>query len=207
MRGRFITLEGGEGAGKSTQARLLTSWLQDRGFGTIETREPGGTPGADAIRALLLDGDTPFTPTAEAHLFAAARADHVETLIRPALAAGKWVVCDRFVDSTLAYQGAAGKLGVDVVRSINETAIGDTWPDLTILLRTDTDTGTRRAIARDGAETDRFTNRDFSFHRAVAAAFDSFAAREPVRFAVVDGTKSIEQVAGAIRSAVETRLL
>ncbi|MGP1283087.1 MAG: dTMP kinase [Parasphingopyxis sp.] len=207
MRGRFITLEGGEGAGKSTQARLLTSWLQDRGFETIETREPGGTPGADAIRALLLDGDTPFTPTAEAHLFAAARADHVETLIRPALAAGQWVVCDRFVDSTLAYQGAAGKLGVDVVRSINETAIGDTWPDLTILLRTDTDTGTRRAIARDGLETDRFTNRDFSFHRAVAAAFDGFAAREPVRFAVVDGTKSIEQVAGAIRSAVETRLL
>jgi dTMP kinase len=206
VQGKFITLEGGEGAGKSTQARLLTSWLHDRGLNVVETREPGGTPGADAIRELLLGGNVPLTATAEAHLFAAARADHVETLIRPALAAGKWVVCDRFIDSTLAYQGAAGKLGVDVVRTINETAIGDTMPDLTILLRTDVDTGTRRALARDGDETDRFSMRDVEFHKMVARAFDSFAADDPDRFAVVDAEQGIETVAKAIRTAVETRL-
>lgn len=207
MRGQFITLEGGEGAGKSTQAQLLTSWLHDRGLDVVETREPGGTPGADAIRTLLLGGNVPLTATAEAHLFAAARADHVETLIRPALGAGKWVICDRFVDSTLAYQGAAGKLGVDVVRAINETAIGGTMPDLTILLRTDVDTGTRRALARDGDETDRFSMRDIEFHKMVACAFDSFSESEPNRFAVIDAEQSIEVVAEEIRSAVETRLL
>lgn len=206
MRGKFITLEGGEGAGKSTQAQLLTSWLHDRGLDVIETREPGGTPGADAIRTLLLGGNVPLTATAEAHLFAAARADHVETLIQPALMAGKWVVCDRFIDSTLAYQGAAGKLGVDVVRAINETAIGDTMPDLTILLRTDVDTGTRRTLARDGDETDRFSRRDIGFHQIVARAFDSFAEDDPDRFAVIDAEQSIEAVAKTIRSAVETRL-
>jgi len=207
VRGQFITLEGGEGAGKSTQAQLLTSWLHDGGLDVVETREPGGTPGADAIRTFLLGDNVPLTATAEAHLFAAARADHVETLIRPALGAGKWVICDRFVDSTLAYQGAAGKLGVDVVRAINETAIGGTMPDLTILLRTDVDTGTRRALARDGDETDRFSMRDIEFHKMVASAFDSFAESEPNRFAVIDAEQSIEAVAKAIRSAVETRLL
>lgn len=206
MRGKFITLEGGEGAGKSTQARLLASWLHDRGLEVVETREPGGTPGADAIRGLLLGNNTPLTPTAEAHLFAAARADHVEMCIKPALDDGKWVVCDRFVDSTLAYQGAAGKLGVDLVRTINETAIGDTWPNLTILLRTNVDTGTRRAMARDGSETDRFSTRDIAFHQAVAKAFDSFAENEPERYVVVDAEQSIEAVAKAVRSAIEILL-
>ncbi len=206
MRGKFITLEGGEGAGKSTQAGLLAAWLREQGTEVVETREPGGTPGADAIRALLLEDDVPLTATAEAHLFAAARADHVENLIRPALAEGKWVICDRFVDSTLAYQGAAGKMGVDTVRAINASAIGDTWPDLTLLLRTDGDTGTRRAIARDGAEIDRFTNREFAFHRAVAEAFDKFALDEPARFAVIDGRNDIETVAAEIRSVIDERL-
>lgn len=207
MRGRFITFEGGEGAGKSTQARLLASWLHDSGIETLGTREPGGTPGADAIRALLLEDHAPLTATAEAHLFAAARADHVEMLIRPALAEGKWVICDRFIDSTLAYQGAAGKLGVDVVRTINETAVGGNWPDLTFLLRMESDSGTRRAIARDGAESDRFTAREFAFHTAVSDAFDRFAEAEPHRFAVIDGAQGIEQVAAAVRSAIEDRLL
>jgi dTMP kinase len=206
VRGKFITLEGGEGAGKSTQARLLTSWLQEQGHDVVETREPGGTPGADAIRSLLLQDSTPFTASAEAHLFAAARADHVETLVWPALAAGKWVVCDRFIDSTLAYQGVAGKLGVDMVRAINETAIGDAMPDLTILLRTQIDTGTRRALARDGEETDRFSMRNIEFHKTVAKAFDAFAESEPDRFAVIDAEQSIEAVAKAVRSTVETRL-
>ncbi len=207
MRGKFITLEGGEGAGKSTQARLLASWLHDKDIATVETREPGGTAGADAIRALLLDDDTPLTATAEAHLFAAARADHVERLIRPALADGKWVICDRFIDSTLAYQGAGGDLGVDTVRQINATAVGDTWPDLTLLLRMDGNAGTMRAIARDGSESDRFTARDASFHATVASAFDRFAQNEPDRFAIIDGGQSIEQVARAIRGVVEERLL
>lgn len=200
MRGKFITLEGGEGAGKSTQLRLLASWLHDRGPEVIETREPGGTAGADAIRALLLDDDTPFTPIAEAHLFAAARADHVETRIRPALAAGKWVICDRFVDSTLAYQGAAGNLGIETVRRINAAATGETWPDLTILLRTDVDTGARRALTR--GEKDRFSTRNPSFHRAVAQGFEQLAQAEPDRFAVVNADQSIEQVARTIRIAV-----
>ena len=206
MRGTFITLEGGEGAGKSTQARLLASWLGDHGLDVVETREPGGTPGADAIRELLLGDTTPLTPTAEAHLFAAARADHVERRIRPALDDGKWVICDRFVDSTLAYQGAAGKLGVDLVRSINDTAIGDTWPNLTILLRTHVDTGTKRALARDGNESDRFSTRDIAFHQAVAKAFDSFAASEPERYVVIDAEQSIEAVAKEIRTAIEVFL-
>lgn len=206
MRGKFITFEGGEGAGKSTQARLLTSWLHKRGLDAIETREPGGTPGADAIRALLLDGNIPLTATAEAHLFAAARADHVETLIRPALTAGTWVVCDRFLDSTLAYQGAAGHLGVDVVRAINETAIGDTMPDLTILLRTAVDTGTMRALKRDGDETDRFSMRNAAFHHIVASAFDGFAESDPDRFAVIDAEQDIDAVAKSVQSAIEARL-
>lgn len=207
MQGKFITLEGGEGAGKSTQARLLASWLREQSIDVVETREPGGTPGADAIRALLLDDDAPLTAMAEAHLFAAARADHVETLVRPSLEAGKWVICDRFIDSTLAYQGAGGQLGVDLVRQINATAIGDTWPDLTVFLRMDGDIGTRRAIVRDGADTDRFTKRNPAFHIAVAEAFERFAADEPNRFAVVDGGKSIEHVAREIRSVVTERLL
>ncbi|MGP1354266.1 MAG: dTMP kinase [Parasphingopyxis sp.] len=207
MPGKFITFEGGEGAGKSTQTRLLASWLRERGIETVETREPGGTPGADAIRALLLEEDAPLTATAEAHLFAAARADHVESLIRPALADGKWVICDRFIDSTLAYQGAAGNLGVERVRAINETAIGDTWPDLTVLLRMDGDAGTRRAVARDGLDHDRFTRRDLAFHTAVADAFDAFASEQPDRFIVIDGGKSVEDVAAAVRKAVEKRFL
>lgn len=207
MPGKFITFEGGEGAGKSTQARLLASWLRERGIETVETREPGGTPGADAIRALLLESDTPLTATAEAHLFAAARADHVESLIRPAIADGRWVICDRFIDSTLAYQGAAGNLGVDLVRKINQTAIGDSWPDLTLLLRMDGDEGTKRAVARDGADRDRFTRRDLAFHNAVAAAFDAFAQDEPGRFVVIDGSEPVERAATAIREAVEERFL
>ena len=207
MAGKFITFEGGEGAGKSTQAKLLTSWLHDAGITVVQTREPGGTPGADAIRALLLGKEVPLTPTAEAHLFAAARADHVERLIRPSLAAETWVVCDRFVDSTLAYQGAAGALGVDCVRQINQTAVGDTWPDLTLLLKTDIATGTDRATARDGTETDRFSARDQAFHQSVAQAFDDFATAEPERFAVIDAGQSIEAVAEAVRAAVKARLL
>ena len=206
MRGRFITLEGGEGAGKSTQARHLASWLREQGIAVEETREPGGTPGADAIRKLLLDPDIPLTAMAEAHLFAAARADHVERRIKPALDAGSWVVSDRFIDSTLAYQGAAGQLGIKTVREINETAIGECWPDLTILLRTDVATGTDRALARDGGESDRFGSRDREFHTAVAEGFDALAAVDPDRFAIIDADRSIDAVTRDVQIAVKPLL-
>ncbi|NNC73650.1 MAG: dTMP kinase [Sphingomonadaceae bacterium] len=206
MSGRFITLEGGEGAGKSTQAKLLAHWLRDQGHDAIETREPGGTPGADAIRALLLSKDVALTPLAEAYLFAAARADHVEQCIAPAIAAGKWVICDRFVDSSLAYQGAAGGLGMAEVRTLNENAVGQCWPDLTLLLRTGVGIGAERATARDGEAADRFSARDTEFHEAVANAFDDLAAAEPDRFAVIDAGADIDTVAAAIRSAIQDRL-
>lgn len=206
MSGRFITLEGGEGAGKSTQAALLASWLREQGKAVVETREPGGTPGADAIRDLLLANDVPLTATAEAHLFAAARADHVERLIAPALARGDWVICDRFVDSSLAYQGVAGELGPEKVCAINETAIGACMPDLTLLLRAGAALGAARASARDGAARDRFSARESAFHEAVAQAFDRFAQSEPGRFAIIDASGDIDSVAGAIRDTVKARL-
>ena len=207
MTGHFVTLEGGEGAGKSTQARKLAEWLREQGEEVVETREPGGTPGADAIRALILDPDTPLSALSEAYLFAAARADHVENVIAPAIGDGKWVVCDRFIDSSLAYQGAAGGLGVERVRAINADAIGDHMPDLTILLATDVDTGTRRAAQRDGEQDDRFSVRDAQFHEKVAQAFAELAEAEPDRFAVIDSSQPIDDVARQIRAAVRERLL
>lgn len=203
MTGRFITLEGGEGAGKSTQARLLAQWLRKQGHDVIETREPGGTAGADAIRSLLMSKDVALTPLAEAYLFAAARADHVENRIKPAIENGQWVVCDRFIDSSLAYQGGAGGLGIDEVRALNEKAIGRYWPDLTILLRSDVEIGAGRAAERDGEAADRFSARDAAFHGAVGAAFDQLAEAEPDRFAIVDANRDIEAVSAAIQDVVE----
>lgn len=207
MSGRFITLEGGEGAGKSTQAGLLAAWLRGRGLEVVETREPGGTPWAEAIRALVMDSDRPLSVLAEAHLFAAARANHVECVIRPALSRGDWVVCDRFLDSSLAYQGGAGGLGIDEVRLLNRRAVDETVPDLTLLLRADGRTGRARMRARDGARTDRFGERDAAYHQAVADAFDALAAAEPERIVPVDAEGSIEEVAARIADAVEGRLL
>lgn len=207
MSGRFITLEGGEGAGKSTQARLLANWLRDQGHDVVETREPGGTPGADAMRALLLDTEVDLTPLAEAYLFAAARADLTQNVIAPALANGQWVVCDRFIDSSLAYQGAAGGLGIEKVRSINAAALANVHPDLTILLETDIATGASRAATRDGSNDDRFAARDAAFHATVAAAFIALAAAEPIRFAVIDADRAIDAVAADVKTAVQERLL
>ncbi|MFN2258607.1 MAG: dTMP kinase, partial [Parasphingopyxis sp.] len=173
----------------------------------IETREPGGTPGADAIRALLMELGRPLTALAEAYLFAAARADHVERLIRPALEGGAWVVCDRFLDSSLAYQGGAGGLGIEEVRALNRRALGDLAPDITLLLRTDGETGRARMQARDGAAADRFGARDAAYHQAVAEAFDALADAEPYRIVPVDANGSIEAVASRIAATVEERLL
>jgi dTMP kinase len=193
VKGRFISLEGGEGVGKSTQLRALHSALAERGIECVTTREPGGSEGAEAIRALLLGGDeSRWSIRAEALLFAAARADHVERTIRPALEQGRWVLSDRFVDSSLAYQGGAGGLGIEAVRAINVLAIGDGFPDRTLVLFLEN--GGERARTRDGDGSDRIGGRPDEYHRLVEAAFRILAAEEPERVRLVDASGSPEQV-------------
>ncbi|WP_374406626.1 dTMP kinase [Pelagerythrobacter sp.] len=192
--GRFIALEGGEGSGKSTQARLLADALAARGIDAVLTREPGGTPGAEAIRTLLLDppGEG-WGAQAEALLFAAARSDHVARLIRPALAAGRWVVCDRFVDSSRAYQGGAGGVGDDAVRSLHTIGSDSLRPDLTLLIEVSPEVAASRVTARDGDAADAIGGRDAAYHARVAAAFRAFAADDPT-FAAIDGDGSPDEV-------------
>lgn len=198
MNGRFITLEGGEGAGKSTQARLLVDALAARGIDAVLTREPGGSAGAESVRALLMQGDVGrWSGRSEALLFAAARADHVERLIQPALAAGRWVVCDRYIDSTRAYQGAQGIADADIL-ALHAFGSGGLMPDRTLLLHVDQATGTARMRARDGGAIDRFAERDAGFHRAVAAGFDRIAAVEPARVRRIDAGDAPDIVHAAI---------
>lgn len=205
--GRFIAFEGGEGAGKSTQARLLAEALGAKGVPAVLTREPGGTPGAEAIRALLLHppGEGWGAP-AEALLFAAARADHVERLIRPALASGHWVICDRFVDSSRAYQGVAGAVGDAAIRALHRVGSEDLLPDITLILSAAPQRTLTRIIARDGAQADAIGGRDAAYHARVVAAFEEFARDEPNRFALVDGEGSVEEVHERVMAAL-TRLL
>lgn len=202
-RGRFIALEGGEGAGKSTQARLLAETLRAGGKEVVLTREPGGTPGAEAIRALLLetDGDG-WGPRAEALLFAAARADHVERLISPALAAGKWVICDRFVDSSRAYQGGAGGLEDIDVLALHRVGSEGLMPDLTLLIEVPEAEVAARLKARDGDEADRIGGRGEVYHARVAAAFRRFAEADPARFARIDGSGAAEAIHQRIMAAI-----
>lgn len=187
-RGRFIAFEGGEGTGKSTQTRLLCDALGARGLEVIATREPGGTPGAEAIRSLLLSppGEG-WGARAEALLFAAARSDHVERLIRPALDGGAWVVSDRFVDSSRAYQGGAGGLGDEAIVSLHRIGSAGLRPDLTLLVDVDPETITERLAARDGGETDAIGGRDAAYHHEVAASFRALAAQDPAGFCLIDG--------------------
>jgi dTMP kinase len=193
VRGKFISLEGGEGSGKSTQCKALAAALRARGIDVVETREPGGSGGAEKIRGLLLEGaDEQWGAKAEALLFAAARADHVEKTIGPALAAGRWVVTDRFVDSSLAYQGGAGGLGIEAVRAINRFAIGDCFPDRTLVLASDE--GAERARARDGGSSDRIGGRGADYHQKVDLAFRLIAAEEPERVRLVDASGSPGEV-------------
>jgi dTMP kinase len=204
-RGRFITLEGGEGTGKSTQARRLADRLRAAGHDVVLTREPGGSPAAEAIRALLLDGTVaPFGPAAEALLFAVARADHMKRTIRPALAAGRWVVSDRFMDSTRAYQGAAGVPAAEIDR-LEKIAVGEHRPDLTLILDLPAELGLRRALAR-GADADRYEADALAIHETRRAAFLAIAAVEPARCAVVDASGDEDAVAAAIGVAVGARL-
>lgn len=202
-RGKFIAFEGGEGAGKSTQARLLADALRARGLEVVVTREPGGTPGAEAIRALLLgtEGEG-WHPRAEALLFAAARSDHVERLILPALARGAWVICDRFVDSSRAYQGGGGGLSDADVRTLHAIGSGGLLPDLTILVEVSPDVAARRLDLRDAGAADRIGGRDAGYHAKVAAAFVRFAAEDPDRFARVAGDGSAEDVHAKVMDAL-----
>lgn len=201
--GRFIAFEGGEGCGKSTQARLLVDALAAHGIRAMLTREPGGTLGAEAIRALLLDppGEG-WGAEAEALLFAAARADHVARLIRPAIAAGDWVVSDRFVDSSRAYQGGAGGVGDDAVRTLHAIGSAGLRPDLTILLTVDPATAIARTRARDGDAVDAIGGRDTVYHRAVGETFARLAAEDPAGFVILDGAGAPDAVHAAVWKAV-----
>ncbi len=200
-RGKFISLEGGEGVGKSTQVRALADALRERGLEVVTTREPGGSSGAEAIRALLLDGaDDRWSARAEALLFAAARTDHVEKTVRPALERGAWVLCDRFLDSSLAYQGGAGGLGIDEVRRINSFGIAGTLPDRTLLLWLAE--GAERALSRDADGSDRIGGRPATYHRAVAAAFQAIADAEPERVRLIDASGTVDEVAARLVSAI-----
>lgn len=202
-RGAFIAFEGGEGAGKSTQARLLADALRSRGLTVQTTREPGGTLGAEAIRSLLLNPPgADWTPEAEALLFAAARADHVAHLIRPALARGEWVVCDRFVDSSRAYQGGAGGLGDEAILCLHSFGSAGLRPDLAILLEADETVLGARLATRDGGASDAIGGRPIDYHRAVAAAFRSLAERDPQGFARIDAIGSPEDVHARVMHAV-----
>lgn len=200
-RGRFITLEGGEGVGKSTQVKALAEALQGRGIDVLVTREPGGSEGAEKIRELLLGGaEDRWGARSEALLFAAARADHVEKVIRPALENGRWVLSDRFVDSSLAYQGGAGGLGIETIREINAFGINGEYPDRTLVLISDEGSG--RARERDSGESDRIGGRSDDYHRKVEAAFRIIAAEEPERVQLVDASGSPEDVTMRLLSAI-----
>ena len=202
-RGKFIAFEGGEGAGKSTQAHLLADALAARGITCVITREPGGTPGAEAIRGLLLGtAGEGWQPRAEALLFAAARADHVERLIVPALEDGQWVICDRFVDSSRAYQGGAGGLGDADVMALHRVGSQGLLPDLTLLVEVSPETATARATARDGDAADRIGGRDAAYHARVAQAFGALADAEPARFARISGDPDANAVHREIMAAL-----
>ncbi|MFS8038308.1 dTMP kinase [Xanthobacter sp. AM11] len=208
MRGLFITLEGGEGTGKSTQVRRLAAHLRALGHTVVETREPGGSPGAEAVRHVLLSGAAePFGPQAEALLFAAARADHVDAVIRPALEAGHIVVCDRFLDSTRVYQGAVGRVPSALLDALEATAAADARPDLTLVLDVPPEIGLARAAERGkGALADRFEKEGATYHGAVRAAFLARAGAEPARCAVVDAVPPADEVAQHIARIVAERL-
>jgi len=211
-RGKFITLEGGEGAGKSTQARLLAGWLQTRGLTTLVTREPGGSALAESIRGLLLTpANGPADALTEALLFNAARRDHLIRVILPALAVGTYVICDRFADSTRAYQGAGGKLDLAVVDTLERLVVGEARPDLTVIIDLPVEVGLERAALRHSTNSeptarDRFESLDLQFHQRLREAFMVIAAREPARCAFVDGRPEAGIVADAIRAVVGERL-
>ncbi len=207
MRGHFITFEGGEGTGKSTHAAMLADRLKSLGIGVHLTREPGGSPGAEIMRHILLSGVAkPLGPDVEAVLFAAARDDHLNTLIRPALARGEWVVCDRFADSTRAYQGAAGQVDPRAISALERIVVGDTKPDLTFILDVPAELGMQRAASRRGESgADRFEGEALEFHEKLRDAFLMLVASEPDRCVLVDATAPKSEVAERIWQVVNER--
>jgi dTMP kinase len=202
LRGRFVSFEGGEGSGKSTQVRRLAERLEAAGIAVVATREPGGTPGAEAIRSLLVEGErNRWTPAAEAFLHYAARIDHVARRIAPALAAGQWVISDRFFDSTRVYQGAAQGLAAAWLETLRRAALGRFAPDLTVLLDISAERGLARAAARRGGGA-RYESMGPAFHRRIRRGFLDLARAEPRRFAVIDAGRSEDAVAAAVALAV-----
>ena len=203
--GRFISFEGGEGSGKSTQLRRLATALGGRGISCVLTREPGGSPGAEQIRRLLVEGATGrWQPMTEALLHYAARVEHVTRTIRPALARGDWVLSDRFADSTLAYQGYGHALGAEAIAALHRLALGDMRPDLTLIFDLPVAEGLARAKARGGAE-DRYERMDFGFHERLRQGFLAIAAAEPERCVLIEAGGSVEAVGARTWSAVATR--
>jgi dTMP kinase len=209
--GCFITFEGPEGCGKTTQMKLLANYFTEQGSPVVLTREPGGCPIADKIRQVLLDAaNSSMVPLAELFLYAAARAQHVSEIITPALDAGKIVLCDRFTDATVAYQGHGRQLDHALIEQLNRLATGRLRPHLTILLDCPVEVGLRRALARidatTGAKEERFEQESIQFHQRVRAGYLQLAAAEPERFVVIDGSQAILEVQAAITAAVRARL-
>jgi dTMP kinase len=205
-QGRFITFEGGEGAGKSTQLRRLVARLEATGREVVATREPGGSPGAESIRELVLNGSADrWSSVTETLLMYAARRDHIERVIRPALARGAWVVCDRFADSTRAYQGAAGGTDPALIAALETHILETTRPDLTLIFDMPVDVGLQRAHERAGSEM-RFESKGLAFHERLREGFLAIARAEPDRCAVVDARGSLVEVEAAVWTAVESRL-
>ncbi len=207
MRGRFITIEGGEGTGKSTQASLLSLRLASLGIGVQLTREPGGSPGAEIIRHVLLSGAAkPLGPDAEAMLFAAARDDHVQQTILPALDAGKWVICDRFANSTRVYQGVLGAVDLRLIRALERVSIGDLKPDLTLVLDVPAELGMKRAAGRRrGGKADRFEAENIAFHKKLRQAYLALATAESGRCVVIDAKAPKKMVAQRIWDVVQEK--
>lgn len=209
LQARFITFEGGEGAGKSTQIRLLAEWLGSNGLDYIITREPGGCPGAEMIRDLLVKGETDrWTSMTEALLMTAARTEHVDRTIRPALESGRWVLCDRFYDSTIAYQGGARGLGMERMKQLQQVALGDVRPDLTFVLDLPVEVGLGRATGRESEKDDRedrFERMALNFHEDIRTAFRNIAEAESDRCVLVDANKGVKNLQAELRDIVAKR--
>ncbi len=204
-RGKFLTLEGGEGAGKSTQAARLTARLRGHGLEVVQTREPGGSPGAETLRQLLVQGGADrWSPISELLLMYAARADHLERTIRPALERGAWVVCDRFADSSRAYQGAGGGVASETIEAVDRAVVGMDQPDLTLIFDLPVETGLERAGARGGDA--RFESKGREFHERLRAGFLAIARRDPDRCVLIDAAANVDMVTDHVWREVEARL-
>jgi dTMP kinase len=208
LRGHFITFEGGEGCGKSTHAKILAERLSAAGLDVVATREPGGSPGAEIIRHIILSGAAKsLGPETETILFAAARDDHVREVIRPALIDGKWVVCDRFIDSTRVYQGVLGEVDAKLIRGLERVTVGAAMPDLTFILDVPASVGLARASKRRGRDdADRFEGESVEFHEKLRTAYSTLAEQEPNRIVVIDGRPPRDVVAERIWATVVKRL-